>query len=69
MAVVDASDVVKIGMLDEWVAIDAVHNCIKRHEGEERRYRQGNVCAGEKRFDVIAKRVGLLRNWRRRREV
>lgn len=38
MAVVDAGDVVEIGMLEEWVAVDAVHNRIKRHEGQERRY-------------------------------
>lgn len=69
MAVVDAGDVVKIGMLEEWVAVDAVHCCIERYEGKERRHGQDNVCSGEKRFNVVAKRVGLLRSWRRRREV
>lgn len=69
MAVVDTGDVVKIGMLEEWVAIDAVHNRVKRHEGQERRYCQGDVCAGEKGFDVVAELVGLLGSWWRSREV
>lgn len=35
MPVVDARDVVEVGMLEEGVAVDGVHYRVEGHEGEE----------------------------------